>query len=44
MKVFLKSSEHEGEMKDITKNGATIFNNDWFYSKRHLKEDESKVR
>ena len=24
MKVFYEGSEHEGEVKDITKNGATI--------------------
>tara|TARA_Y100000385_G_scaffold100889_1_gene104264 strand:+ start:1013 stop:3034 length:2022 start_codon:yes stop_codon:yes gene_type:complete len=45
--VFGESSEHEGEVKDITKNGATIILThgvEAFAPKRHLaKEDDSKV-
>ena len=45
--VFNEGSEHEGEVKDITKNGATIILThgvEAFAPKRHLaKEDDSKV-
>ena len=45
--IFYEGSEHEGEVKDITKNGATIsleYGVEGFAPKRHLvKEDESKV-
>ena len=45
--VFNEGSEHEGEVKDITKNGATIILThgvESFAPKRHLsKEDGSKV-
>ena len=45
--VFTEGSEHEGEVKDITKNGATIVLThgvESFAPKRHLsKEDGSKV-
>ena len=45
--VFSEGSEHEGKVKDITKNGATIILShgvEAFAPKRHLvKEDDSKV-
>ena len=45
--IFNEGSEHEGEVKDITKNGATIILThgvEAFAPKRHLaKEDDSKV-
>jgi small subunit ribosomal protein S1 len=45
--LFNEGSEHEGEVKDITKNGATIILThgvEAFAPKRHLfKEDDSKV-
>ena len=45
--VFNEGSEHEGEVKDVTKNGATIILThgvEAFAPKRHLaKEDDSKV-
>ena len=45
--VFGEGSEHEGEVKDITKNGATVILThgvEAFAPKRHLaKEDDSKV-
>ena len=45
--VFNEGSEHEGEIKDITKNGATIILThgvEAFAPKRHLaKEDDTKV-
>jgi len=46
--IFFEGSEHEGEVRDITKNGATINLNhgiEAFAPKRHLfKEDDSKVQ
>lgn len=45
--VFNEGSEHEGEIKDLTKNGATVILThgvEGFAPKRHLvKEDDSKV-
>jgi small subunit ribosomal protein S1 len=45
--IFNEGTEHEGEVKDITKNGATIILThgvEAFAPKRHLtKEDDSKV-
>ncbi|MGC6470111.1 MAG: 30S ribosomal protein S1 [Flavobacteriales bacterium] len=45
--IFNENSEHEGEVKDLTKNGATISLShgvEAFAPKRHLvKEDNSKV-